>query len=116
MDLPSTQQTATILNEEIRKYQELYSEYLAHAVELHNYHQRMIRKPIKTLGPVVRNHIKKMIVLEKLMFKANASLCKARDADYKAKQRERGVRWKTLAEKGQYMDWENGRVIRNIEK
>lgn len=116
MDLPNTQQTATILNEEIRKYKELYSEYLQCAIDLHNYHQQMIRKPIKTIGPTIRKHIKKMIEIERKMLKANATLCKARDADYKAKQRERGVRWKTLAEKGQYMDWDNGRVIRNIEK
>jgi hypothetical protein len=113
MDLPTTQQTANTLKEEIEKYQALYSEYIQCAVDMHNYHQRFIRKPIRTIGPTIRNHIKKMIDIEKKMFKACKSVCAARVADFRARQRASG-RIPTLAQKGQMLD-ENFK-IRNIKK
>ena len=116
MDLPTTQQTAITLNEELQKYKALYSEYIQHAIDLHNYHQKLITKPRRTLGPVVRKHIKEMIVLEKKLIIASVALCKARQADIKARKREKGIKFPTLAEKGQEIDYKNHGVIRNKQK
>lgn len=52
-------------------YKALYSKYIEHAVELHNYHQVFINNVGEESGQSVRSNIRNMIRLEKELQKAS---------------------------------------------
>lgn len=58
-------------NEKFERYKELYSKYLEHAIELHNYHQVFIKRKGVRPGKQVRIQVKAIIKLEKELWKAS---------------------------------------------
>lgn len=65
MDLPVTPTTSITSTEKLEVYKTLYSEYIAHAVELHNYHYMFINNLGKVSCQGVRRHLVEMNRLEK---------------------------------------------------
>jgi hypothetical protein len=65
MDLPVTPTTLITSSEKIEAYKALYSEYISHAVELHNYHYMFINNLGKVSCQGVRRHLSEMTQLEK---------------------------------------------------
>lgn len=116
MDLRNTQEVAEHFNRKRAEYEALYSEYVQCAVNLHNYHQQMLRKPLYSLKVVLRKHLREIIAIEKKMMKVATELCKAKKADLRARQYAQGKRRLTLEERGQENDKENNWVIRNKKK
>jgi len=54
-------------NDEIDEYKRLYSEYVSHLVNLHNYHHQFTKTVSKQAANAVRRHIKFMIKFERRM-------------------------------------------------
>jgi hypothetical protein len=67
MDLPVIPTTLITSTEKIENYKALYSEYISHAVQLHNYHYMFINNLGKASCQGVRRHIVEMNRLEKLL-------------------------------------------------
>ena len=57
-------------NEAMEKYKALYSQYIDHAVNLHNYHLLFMRNVGEETGVAVRSNLKYMMRLEKQLQKA----------------------------------------------
>lgn len=58
-------------NEKMEHYKALYSKYIEHAVELHNYHQVFINHVGEESGQSVRSNLRNMIRLERELQKAS---------------------------------------------
>jgi uncharacterized protein YaaR (DUF327 family) len=65
MDLPVIPTTLTTSSEKIELYKALYSEYITHAVELHNYHYVFINNLGRGSCQGIRRHLVEMTALEK---------------------------------------------------
>ncbi len=61
-------------NELMIKYKELYSQFISHFVNLHNYHQAFINSPSGTNGALTRKSMTGMIGIEKEMRRMSASV------------------------------------------
>jgi hypothetical protein len=61
-------------NDLMIKYKDLYSRFISHFVDLHNYHQAFINNPTSTNGVFARKSMTGMIEIEKEMRKMSASV------------------------------------------
>ena len=71
------QQILTEKAERLERYKELYSKYIEHAVNLHNYHRMFIVKGSFECGRMARQNIKAMIALEKEMIRESLAVYRA---------------------------------------
>ena len=65
MDSPVIPTTLITSTEKLEAYKALYSDYISHAVELHNYHYMFINNLGKGSCQGVRRHLSEMTILEK---------------------------------------------------
>ena len=70
MVLPVTQTMLIMLTEKLEIYKRLYSEYIANAVDLHNYHQTFMNNRGNDSCRDVRRALKDMIILERKLYHA----------------------------------------------
>lgn len=78
-------------NENLERYKKLYSEYIDHAVNVHNYHLVFINTLGLESGKTVRSSLKYMIRLERELQKASLDAYKEHRkqiSDTLAKKRE----------------------------
>jgi len=61
-------------NDLMDKYKDLYSRFISHFVDLHNYHQAFINSPSGANGALARKSMTGMIIIEKEMRKMSASV------------------------------------------
>lgn len=70
MDLPHSATTSTIVNHSLEVYKQMYSEYLNHLVDLHNYHHVFLYRMGKPSVKDIRRSIQSMIKSEKKLYAA----------------------------------------------
>ena len=63
MDLPVTQTMSTILNEEINKYTEMYSQLITEFAGLHNTHSTFVKHVGRETGFATRKHLHQINVI-----------------------------------------------------
>ena len=84
------------------KYKDLYSRFISHFVDLHNYHQVFINSPSGKNGALARKSMTGMIVIEKEMRRMSASVTREHGKNVKdgikAEKKER-ARIKSLPKK-----------------
>lgn len=89
-------------NELMDQYKDLYSRFISHFVDLHNYHQAFINSPSSTNGVYARKSMTSMITIEKEMRRMSASVTREHRKNVKdgikAEKKER-ARIKSLPKK-----------------
>ena len=63
MDLPATQTMLTMLNEEINKYTEMYSQLITEFAGLHNTHSSFVKYVGRETGFATRKHLHQICVI-----------------------------------------------------
>ena len=81
MDSPVTQTTSTTLSENLKIYNELYSEYISLAVDLHNYHRTFQTHfgyrtclGVKKSGRKINVVLKKLQKIARVIYRQNKKL------------------------------------------
>lgn len=76
-------------NEKLEYYKSLYSEYLEHAVNLHNYHHLFLRRGGQRPARAFSQAIKAMIKLERKLWRASIAAYFESLENYKIEQRRK---------------------------
>ena len=76
--------------EKLDRYKKLYSDYIAHAVNLHNYHQVFIENMGHMSSKKVRTSIREMIKIDRELWHA----CRAALEEHHANIKEQRAEWK----------------------
>ena len=76
MDLPLTQTTSTMSNNEINKYIELYSRLVSEFAELHNTHMSFVKYVGRDTGFATRRHLRAIADIADEMKRQGQKVCK----------------------------------------
>jgi hypothetical protein len=72
-----------MLTEKFDLYKKLYKEYVLHLVEMHNQHTVFLRHTSKESGMNMRNQLRKMIKIEKILYAASLAAVKEHEQNIK---------------------------------
>jgi hypothetical protein len=72
-----------MLTEKFDLYKKLYKEYVLHLVEMHNQHIIFLRHASKESGMNMRNQLRKMIKIEKILYAASLAAVKEHEQNIK---------------------------------
>ena len=99
MDLPATQTMSTMLNEEINKYAEMYSQLITEFAGLHNTHSSFLKHVGRETGFATRKHLHQICVIANDMRRQGQKIYKENIAAKRAAVKAEKARVKALPKK-----------------